>query len=134
MRANHHHPATVCVSLNFNFNQRFLERPTRNIHKHPETGRLPFGNQTWPGKSLQKKKHRKITHQWSIFHHFPAMFDSRRAPQVFQGSPPGAHARRLEECEHWRGEIIRGVAKKIAEIQNAALGAATIGHASLGYI
>ena len=29
----------------------------------------------------------------------------------------------LQECEHWRGEIIRGVAKKIAEIQNAALGA-----------
>eukprot|EP00435_Cladocopium_sp_Y103_P008985 s3857_g2.t1 len=28
----------------------------------------------------------------------------------------------LHECEHWRGEIIRGVAKKIAEIQNAALG------------
>ena len=30
----------------------------------------------------------------------------------------------LQECEHWRGEIIRGVAKKIAEIQNAALGTA----------
>ena len=30
---------------------------------------------------------------------------------------------RCQECEHWRGEIIRGVAKKIAEIQNAALGA-----------
>jgi pre-mRNA-splicing factor ISY1 len=28
----------------------------------------------------------------------------------------------LKECEHWRGEILRGVAKKIAEIQNAALG------------
>ncbi|CAK8995569.1 unnamed protein product [Durusdinium trenchii] len=28
----------------------------------------------------------------------------------------------VKECEHWRGEILRGVAKKIAEIQNAALG------------
>ena len=27
-----------------------------------------------------------------------------------------------QECEHWRHEILRGVAKKIAEIQNAALG------------
>lgn len=28
----------------------------------------------------------------------------------------------LKECEHWRSEILKGVAKKIAEIQNAALG------------
>lgn len=28
----------------------------------------------------------------------------------------------LKESEHWRSEILRGVAKKIAEIQNAALG------------
>merc|ERR1719436_22410 len=28
----------------------------------------------------------------------------------------------LKDCEHWRTDIIRGVAKKIAEIQNAALG------------
>mmetsp|Transcript_33098 Transcript_33098/g.60682 ORF Transcript_33098/g.60682 Transcript_33098/m.60682 type:complete len:315 (+) Transcript_33098:100-1044(+) len=28
----------------------------------------------------------------------------------------------VKECEHWRSEILRGVAKKIAEIQNAALG------------
>lgn len=28
----------------------------------------------------------------------------------------------VKECEHWRGDILRGVAKKIAEIQNAALG------------
>merc|ERR1719291_11301 len=28
----------------------------------------------------------------------------------------------LKECEHWRLDIIRGAAKKIAEIQNAALG------------
>jgi len=28
----------------------------------------------------------------------------------------------VKECEIWRGEIVRGVAKKIAEIQNAALG------------
>eukprot|EP00439_Symbiodinium_sp_Y106_P062204 s1225_g9.t1 len=28
----------------------------------------------------------------------------------------------VKECEHWRQDILRGVAKKIAEIQNAALG------------
>jgi len=28
----------------------------------------------------------------------------------------------VKECEHWRTDIIRGVAKKIAEIQNASLG------------
>lgn len=28
----------------------------------------------------------------------------------------------VRECEHWRGEILRGVAKKIGEIQNASLG------------
>merc|ERR1719272_1291503 len=28
----------------------------------------------------------------------------------------------VKECEIWRGEIVRGVSKKIAEIQNAALG------------
>lgn len=28
----------------------------------------------------------------------------------------------VKECEHWRSEILRGVAKKIGEIQNAALG------------
>merc|ERR1712050_804150 len=28
----------------------------------------------------------------------------------------------VKECEHWRSELLRGVAKKIAEIQNAALG------------
>ncbi|CAE8634824.1 unnamed protein product, partial [Polarella glacialis] len=28
----------------------------------------------------------------------------------------------VKECEHWRHEILRAVAKKIAEIQNAALG------------
>lgn len=28
----------------------------------------------------------------------------------------------VKECEHWRGELLRGVAKKIGEIQNAALG------------
>merc|ERR1712083_818444 len=28
----------------------------------------------------------------------------------------------VKECEHWRTEILRGAAKKIAEIQNAALG------------
>jgi len=28
----------------------------------------------------------------------------------------------VKECEHWRSEILRGVSKKIAEIQNAALG------------
>merc|ERR1719310_2136994 len=28
----------------------------------------------------------------------------------------------VKECEIWRGEIVRGVAKKISEIQNAALG------------
>jgi len=28
----------------------------------------------------------------------------------------------VKECEHWRGGLIRGVSKKIAEIQNAALG------------
>mmetsp|Transcript_107925 Transcript_107925/g.305122 ORF Transcript_107925/g.305122 Transcript_107925/m.305122 type:complete len:313 (+) Transcript_107925:83-1021(+) len=28
----------------------------------------------------------------------------------------------IKECDHWRSEIVRGVAKKIAEIQNAALG------------
>eukprot|EP00440_Ansanella_granifera_P041515 gb/GFBE01045022.1/.p1 GENE.gb/GFBE01045022.1/~~gb/GFBE01045022.1/.p1 ORF type:complete len:315 (+),score=121.03 gb/GFBE01045022.1/:1-945(+) len=28
----------------------------------------------------------------------------------------------VKECEHWRKEILSGVAKKIAEIQNAALG------------
>jgi len=28
----------------------------------------------------------------------------------------------VRECEHWRSEILRGCAKKIAEIQNAALG------------
>lgn len=28
----------------------------------------------------------------------------------------------VKECEHWRGQIIREVSKKIAEIQNAALG------------
>lgn len=28
----------------------------------------------------------------------------------------------VKECEHWRSEILSGVAKKIAEIQNAALG------------
>jgi len=28
----------------------------------------------------------------------------------------------VRECEHWRSEILRGVAKKIGEIQNAALG------------
>lgn len=28
----------------------------------------------------------------------------------------------VRECEHWRSELIRGVAQKIKEIQNAALG------------
>jgi len=28
----------------------------------------------------------------------------------------------VKECEHWRSEILSGVAKKIAEIQNASLG------------
>merc|ERR1719172_502404 len=28
----------------------------------------------------------------------------------------------IKECEHWRSDLIRGVAKKIAEIQNAGLG------------
>lgn len=28
----------------------------------------------------------------------------------------------VKECEHWRSEILRGVAKKIGEIQNAAIG------------
>jgi len=28
----------------------------------------------------------------------------------------------VKECDHWRSEILRGVAKKIGEIQNAALG------------
>eukprot|EP00931_Biecheleriopsis_adriatica_P108863 TRINITY_DN83132_c0_g1_i1.p1 TRINITY_DN83132_c0_g1~~TRINITY_DN83132_c0_g1_i1.p1 ORF type:complete len:306 (-),score=98.53 TRINITY_DN83132_c0_g1_i1:42-959(-) len=28
----------------------------------------------------------------------------------------------VKECEHWRKDILQGVAKKIAEIQNAALG------------
>merc|ERR1712190_2164 len=28
----------------------------------------------------------------------------------------------VKECEHWRSELLRGVAQKIKEIQNAALG------------
>lgn len=51
-------------------------------------------------------------------------------PEPAQFGPYGAKKRpklssevtSVKECEIWRSEIVRGVAKKIAEIQNAALG------------
>lgn len=36
------------------------------------------------------------------------------------GGKPWSFA--AEECEVWRGDVIREIAKKVAEIQNAALG------------
>mmetsp|Transcript_58763 Transcript_58763/g.108456 ORF Transcript_58763/g.108456 Transcript_58763/m.108456 type:complete len:307 (+) Transcript_58763:94-1014(+) len=33
-----------------------------------------------------------------------------------------AEVRTVRECEHWRSEIVRGLVKKVAEVQNAALG------------
>lgn len=43
-------------------------------------------------------------------------YKSKKRPKI------ASEVTTVKECEHWRGEIIRGVAKKIAEIQNAALG------------
>lgn len=51
-------------------------------------------------------------------------------PEPAQFGPYGAKKRpkfageitTVKECENWRTEIVRGVAKKISEIQNAALG------------
>lgn len=43
-------------------------------------------------------------------------FASKKRPKL------ASEVSTVKECEHWRSELIRGVAKKVAEIQNAALG------------
>eukprot|EP00933_Yihiella_yeosuensis_P034625 TRINITY_DN28102_c0_g1_i1.p1 TRINITY_DN28102_c0_g1~~TRINITY_DN28102_c0_g1_i1.p1 ORF type:complete len:304 (+),score=72.61 TRINITY_DN28102_c0_g1_i1:176-1087(+) len=43
-------------------------------------------------------------------------FSQKKRPKI------ASEVNTVKECEHWRGEILRGCAKKIAEIQNASLG------------
>merc|ERR1712176_1492865 len=43
-------------------------------------------------------------------------YASKKRPKI------ASEVQTVKECEHWRTELLRGAAKKIAEIQNAALG------------